>query len=69
MALISVIIPTYNRATVLPRALDSVLAQKDAEFELIIVDDGSTEKQPDILLAHCGSFARDRYAFHQPGNG
>jgi len=28
-----------------------------------------TAKQPDILLAHCGSFARDRYAFHQPGNG
>ena len=41
---ISVIIPTYNRATVLPRAIASVLAQKDADFELIIVDDGSTEK-------------------------
>lgn len=40
---ISVIIPTYNRAAVLPRAVDSVLAQKGAEFELIIVDDGSTD--------------------------
>lgn len=41
--LISVIIPTYNRAAVLPRAINSVLAQKGADFELIIVDDGSTD--------------------------
>ncbi len=40
---ISVIIPTYNRETVLPRAIASVLAQKGADFELIIVDDGSTD--------------------------
>lgn len=45
MPLTSVIIPTYNRARVLPRAIDSVLAQKGADFELILVDDGSTEKQ------------------------
>jgi len=43
MLMISVIIPTYNRATVLPRAIASVLAQKGANFELIIVDDGSTD--------------------------
>lgn len=43
MSLISVIIPTYNRETVLPRAIGSVLAQKGAELELIIVDDGSTD--------------------------
>jgi glycosyltransferase involved in cell wall biosynthesis len=47
MSLISVIIPTFNRAHVLPRAVHSVLAQKNADFELIIVDDGSTEKQDD----------------------
>jgi glycosyltransferase involved in cell wall biosynthesis len=40
---ISVIIPTYNRVSALPRAVASVLAQKGADFELIIVDDGSTD--------------------------
>ena len=40
---ISVIIPTFNREAVLPRAIDSVLAQKGADFELIVVDDGSTD--------------------------
>lgn len=43
MALISVVLPTYNRAKVLPRAIDSVLAQSHPEVELIVVDDGSTD--------------------------
>ena len=47
---ISVVIPTYNRACSLPRALDSVLAQTSAVDEVIVVDDGS-EDCTDILLA------------------
>ena len=49
MPLISVIIPTYNRMTVLPRAIDSVLAQKGVDFELIIVDDGSTDNTRETI--------------------
>jgi len=40
---ISVVIATYNRAPLLPRAIESVLAQTDADFELIVVDDASTD--------------------------
>lgn len=57
MPIISVIIPTYNRANVLPRAVDSVLAQTDAEFELIVVDDGSTEKLDGGERVGSGSFS------------
>jgi glycosyltransferase involved in cell wall biosynthesis len=40
---ISVVLATYNRRGSLPRAIASVLAQKDANFELIVVDDASTD--------------------------
>src|SRR5258708_1706620 len=39
----SVIIPTYNRREMVAEAIQSVLAQRDATFELIVVDDGSTD--------------------------
>lgn len=40
---ISIILPTYNRAETLARPIDSVLAQDFHDFELIVVDDGSTD--------------------------
>src|SRR4051812_7611100 len=43
MPFFSIIIPTYNRAYVLWRAIQSVLAQSETRWELLIVDDGSTD--------------------------
>ena len=40
---VSVIIPTYNRRAMVHDAVTSVLAQRNASFELIVVDDGSTD--------------------------
>ena len=40
---VSVIIPTYNRRAMVREAIGSVLAQRDANFELLVVDDGSTD--------------------------
>jgi hypothetical protein len=50
----SVIIPTYNRAAVLPDAIESVFAQSDGDLELIVVDDGSTDDTAAILERYRG---------------
>jgi len=44
MASFSVVVPTFNRAGLLAETLDSILGQEHSEFELIVVDDGSTDQ-------------------------
>lgn len=46
---ISVIIPTYNRSSLLPRAVESVLTQSYEDWELIVVDDGSSDSTDEVM--------------------
>ncbi len=46
---VSVIIPTYNRAKLLKRAIKSVLNQEFGDFELIVVDDASLDNTPEVV--------------------
>ena len=45
----TVIIPTFNRAEFIKRAVDSVLMQAFKDYEIIVVDDGSTDETLEIL--------------------
>ena len=47
----SVIIPSFNRARLLPEAIDSVLRQTYADFELVVVDDGSSDDTRAVVAA------------------
>ncbi|WP_229393480.1 glycosyltransferase family 2 protein [Methanosarcina sp. DH1] len=49
MPLISVVIPLYNKEPHIKRAIDSILTQKIQDFEIIIVDDGSTDKSAEVV--------------------
>lgn len=47
----SVIIPTYNRSRDLKRAVDSVLSQSFCDFEILVMDDGSTDDTREVMRA------------------
>lgn len=66
--MISIIIPVYNTEKFLNRCIDSILSQTYSDFELILVDDGSSDTSGDI----CDEYARaDKRikAFHKPNGG
>ncbi|MEJ2283153.1 MAG: glycosyltransferase family A protein, partial [Desulfobacterales bacterium] len=63
--LVSVIIPTFNRGWIIQEAIDSVLAQDFTDFELILVDDGSTDDTGQILEA----YGRDLTVYRQSNRG
>ena len=66
--LISVIITVHNREKYLRRCIDSVLKQKDVNFEVLLIDDGSTDRSPEI----CDEYAKNHdniLVIHQDNQG
>jgi glycosyltransferase involved in cell wall biosynthesis len=61
---LSVVVPTYNRAAVLGRCLDALAAQDPAPDEVVVVDDGSSDDTPAVLARH--DWVR---AIRQPNGG
>lgn len=62
MPKVSVIIPTYNRAHFIAGAIESVLAQTYKDYELIVIDDGSTDATAEVMKAYHGKL---RYVPHE----
>jgi glycosyltransferase involved in cell wall biosynthesis len=55
MPFFSIVIPTYNRATLLRPTLKSVLNQSFTDYEVILVDDGSTDETPQVVANEFGT--------------
>ncbi len=64
---VSVIVPTYNRAHLLGRALQSILNQTYKDFEVIVADDGSTDKTDEVIRSF--SALDIRYIRHEKNKG
>lgn len=64
---ISVVIPTYNRAHLIGQTIDSVLAQGFEDFELIVVDDGSTDSTRGVVNRY--EDPRIRYVYQDNAGG
>jgi glycosyltransferase involved in cell wall biosynthesis len=66
---VSVLIPSFNCARYLPEAIDSVLAQDLNDFELVILDDRSSDSSGDILEAYALRDKRIRYQLNERNLG
>lgn len=65
---ISVIVPVYNTENYLAECIQSILAQSFTDFELILVDDGSTDSSPEICDEYCKKDSRIR-VLHKKNGG
>ncbi|WP_421839638.1 glycosyltransferase family 2 protein [Novosphingobium sp.] len=66
---VSVVLPVHNGAAYLDAAIGSILGQTFRDFELICVDDGSTDETPSILRRHAQADGRVRIITNRPNKG
>jgi glycosyltransferase involved in cell wall biosynthesis len=69
MLLVSVIIPAYNREKFIERAIRSVQSQDVTNIEIIVVNDGSTDKTPQIVQEMTKTDSRIRLIRHEKSRG
>lgn len=67
--IISIVIPTYNRANDMARAIDSCLPQLGDYDEIVVVDDGSTDETPEVLQRYVDRLPGVVRAIRQPNAG
>ena len=67
--LVSVILPVYNREKYLATAIESVLQQTYGNLELLIVDDGSRDRSPEIIKEYAAKDKRVRFVLHKENRG
>ena len=65
----SVIIPTYNRETFLPKAIDSVLSQDYNNYEIIVIDDGSTDNTVKLMNDYLAKDKRIKFLINDENKG
>lgn len=63
--LFSILLPTFNRESLLPRAITSVLRQSLKQWELIIIDDGSTDSTQSLVRKYTKLDSRIRYLYQE----
>ncbi|WP_246465562.1 glycosyltransferase family 2 protein [Novosphingobium jiangmenense] len=66
---VSIVLPVHNGAAYLDQAIRSIRSQTFRDFELICVDDGSTDETPEILVRHARSDCRIRVITNRPNKG
>lgn len=64
----SVIIPVYNKEKTIARCLDSLLVQADGDVELLLVDDGSTDRSPEICDQYASQYS-NVHCLHRENRG
>jgi len=67
--LVSVIIPTYNRAALVPLAIQSALNQTHQNLEIIVIDDGSTDNTKEAVESIAEQDSRVKYLRHDTNKG
>jgi glycosyltransferase involved in cell wall biosynthesis len=65
MPFFSIVVPTYNRAHLVAKTIDSILQQEFKDFEILVVDDGSNDNTEEVVK----SFVDSRVTYHKKSNG